>query len=233
MQHSVQASAPHTMQSYLKRLSSVDFWPFLQLYSTIGPVRKINSMRLPAYAVFCSLALCYCVSHSSKPIQKLNHSLTSMMKFLILALTLLICSYAANAEKNAWFYKSSKLLLSKELNTCHDYRNAGNIPASKDCVSSKLNAYDLIRQKMDDPSISPLIGESVCVDKIRSGFEYGARCMIAATEICKQDSAGNIVNVLGCLRSFSNPGWQSNLSAMKLDFSKPIRSEEEIGKYVQ
>lgn len=156
-----------------------------------------------------------------------------MMKFLILTFTLLMCSFAASAEKNAWFYKSSKLLLSKELNTCHDYRNAGNISAFNDCVTSKLNAYDLIKQKMDDRVTSPLIGESVCVDKIRLSFEYGARCMIAAAEICKQDSAGNIANVLGCLRTFSAPNWQANPSAMKLDFTNPVRTEGEIGKYVQ
>ncbi|MGP1717877.1 MAG: hypothetical protein ACTS9Y_11930 [Methylophilus sp.] len=156
-----------------------------------------------------------------------------MMKPLILALTFLIYSCVASAEKNTWFYKSSKLLLFKELNTCHDYRNAGNIPAFKDCVTSKLNAYDLIKQKMDDPATSPLIGESVCVDKIRAGFEYGARCMTAAAEICKQDSAGNIANALGCLRTFSAPNWQTNPSAMKLDFTKPIRNEDEMRKYVQ
>lgn len=155
------------------------------------------------------------------------------MKFLILALTFFLYSATASAEKNTWFYKSSKLLLSKELNTCHDYRNVGNIPAFKDCVTSKLNAYDLIKQKMDDPANSPLIGESVCVDKIRSSFEYGARCMVAATEICKQDSAGNIANALGCLRTFSSPNWQANPLAMKLDFTKPIRSDNEIGRYVQ
>jgi hypothetical protein len=155
------------------------------------------------------------------------------MKFLILALSLLIYACSASAEKSAWFAKSSKLLLSKELNTCHDYRNAGNIPAFKDCVTSKLNAYDLIKQKMDDKTTSPLIGDSVCVDKIRSSFEYGARCMTAAVDICKQDSAGNIVNALGCLRTFSNPAWQSNPSAMKLDFTTPIRKEDEIGKYIQ
>ena len=151
----------------------------------------------------------------------------------MLTFTLLMCSFAASAEKNAWFDKSSKLLLSKELNTCHDYRNAGNISAFNDCVTSKLNAYDLIKKKMEDPATSPLIGESVCVDKIRSGFEYGARCITAAADICKQDSTGNIANVLGCLRTFSNPSWQANPSALKLDFTKPIRKEEEIGKYVQ
>lgn len=155
------------------------------------------------------------------------------MKFLMLALTLFTCACNASAEKSAWFAKSSKLLLSKELNTCHDYRNAGNIAAFKDCVTSKLNAYDLIKHKMDDPATSPLIGESVCVDKIRSSFEYGARCMAAAADICKQDSAGNIANALGCLRTFSNPAWQSNPSAMKLDFTTPIRKESEIGKYIQ
>lgn len=105
--------------------------------------------------------------------------------------------------------------------------------AFNDCVTSKLNAYDLIKQKMDDPATSPFIGESVCVDKIRSSFEYGARCMTTAIEICKQDSAGNIVNVLGCLRTFSAPGWQANPSAIKLDFTKPIRKEEEIGSYIR
>lgn len=156
-----------------------------------------------------------------------------MTKPLILALTFMMCCSVASAEKNTWFYRSSKLLLSKELNTCHDYRNAGNIPAFKDCVTSKLNAYDLIKQKMDDPAISPLIGESVCVDKIRTGFEYGARCMTAAVDICKQDSAGNIANALGCLRTFSAPNWQANASAMKLDFTRPVRSEDEMGKYIQ
>jgi hypothetical protein len=155
------------------------------------------------------------------------------MKSLILAFTLLTYACSAGAEKSTWFAKSSRLLLSKEMNSCHDYRNAGNIPAFKDCVTSKLNAYDLIKQKMDDPATSPLIGESVCVDKIRSSFEYGARCMTAAVDICKQDSAGNIANPLACLRTFSSPVWQSNPSAMKLDFTAPVRKEDEIGKYIQ
>lgn len=145
----------------------------------------------------------------------------------------MICAFAAHAEKNAWFNKSSKLLISKELNTCHDFRNAGNIPRFNECVTSKLNAYDAIKLKMDDPAVSPLIGESVCVDKIRSGFENGARCMVAAIDICRQDSSGNIANALGCLRTFSTPNWQANPAAMKLDFTKPIRNETEIGKYVQ
>lgn len=159
--------------------------------------------------------------------------LDTIMKLFILTLTLLLYTITAHAEKNAWFHKSSKLLFSKELNTCNSHKNAGNIPLFKECVTSKLNAYDLIRQQMNDPAVSPLIGESVCVDKIRFNFEYGARCMSAAPEICKQDSAGNIANVLGCLRTFSNPNWLANPSAMKLDFTRPIRSEEEVGKYIQ
>ncbi|KQT37907.1 hypothetical protein ASG24_02675 [Methylophilus sp. Leaf414] len=155
------------------------------------------------------------------------------MKTLILALTLMTCVLAAHAEKNAWFYKSSRLLLSKELNTCHDFRNAGNIPRFNECVTSKLNAYDSIKLKMDDPSVSPLIGESVCVDKIRAGFENGARCMVAAIDICKQDSSGNIPNALTCLRAFSTPNWQANPSAMKLDFTRPVRKEDEIKGYIQ
>lgn len=155
------------------------------------------------------------------------------MKPFILAFTLMTCMFAAHAEKNAWFYKSSRLLLSKELNTCHDFRNAGNIARFNECVTSKLNAYDSVKLKMDDPSVSPLIGESVCVDKIRSSFENGARCMVAAIDICKQDSSGNIGNVLGCLRTFSTPNWQSNPSAMQLDFSQPPRKEDEIKRYIQ
>ena len=150
-----------------------------------------------------------------------------------MAFALMTCAFATHAEKNAWFYKSTKLLISKELNTCHDFRNTGNIPRFNECVTSKLNAYDAIKLKMDDPVVSPLIGESVCVDKIRSGFENGARCMVAAIDICKQDSSGNIANVLGCLRTFSTPNWQANPSAMKLDFIKPVRKEEEIKSYLQ
>lgn len=156
-----------------------------------------------------------------------------MLNKLYLVLTFLLFTVTAHAEKNAWFSKSSKLLLSKELNTCHDYKVAGNLPLYNDCVTAKLNAYDVIRQKMDDPAVSPFIGESVCVDKIRANFEYGARCMAAAMDICKQGSAGSVANPLGCLRTFSAPNWQSNPSAMKLDFSQPARREQEIRNYVQ
>ena len=156
-----------------------------------------------------------------------------MLKKLYIAIIILLITVTAHAEKNAWFAKSSKLLFSKELNTCHDHKVAGNIPRFNECVTSKLNAYDAIKLKMDDPVVSPLIGESVCVDKSRSGFENGARCMVAAIDICKQDSSGNIANVLGCLRTFSTPNWQANPSAMKLDFTKPVRKEEEIKSYLQ
>lgn len=159
--------------------------------------------------------------------------MTTLLTKPCLTLVLLICALPAAAEKNAWFNKSSKLLLAKEMNTCQAHKNAGNNALFNECVTSKLNAYDVINQKMNDPAVSPLIGESVCVDKIRFNFEYGARCMASASEICKQDSAGNIPNALGCLRTFSNPGWLANPAAMKLDLTRPARKEEEISKYLQ
>ncbi|HSH87053.1 MAG TPA: hypothetical protein VK958_07380 [Methylophilus sp.] len=156
-----------------------------------------------------------------------------MLKKLYLAIIILLITVTAHAEKNAWFAKSSKLLFSKELNTCHDHKVAGNLPLFNDCVTSKLNAYDVIKQKMDDPAVSPFFGDSVCVDKIRASFELGARCMAAALDICKQGSGMSVTNPLGCLRTFSGSTWQAHPSAMKLDFTQPARSEKEINHYVQ
>lgn len=155
-----------------------------------------------------------------------------MLNKLYLALTILLFTVSAHAEKNVWFSKSSKLLLSKELNTCQNHKKVGNLKLAGDCITSKLNAYDWLKQKADDPALSPFIGESVCVDKIRLGFEYGARCMAVAADLCIQDPSGNIANPLACLRTFSGSNWQNHPAAQKLDFTRPNRSEEEVVRYM-
>lgn len=153
------------------------------------------------------------------------------VRLAFIGLVLPLCSQAA--EPNAWFYQSSNLLMQQELSTCYDYKAAGNAKFFNYCLSSKLNAFDYIKKKIDDRSINRMIGETVCVEQIGVKFELGARCMAAAVELCRQDDQGNIIDLTSCFRIMGNGNWLANPTALRLDFTKPNRKEEDIKQYIQ
>lgn len=101
------------------------------------------------------------------------------------------------------------------------------------CVTSTLNAYDYLIDRTKDENVHEAFW-AMCADTIQYEFELGSRCMAAAMDICKlSDNKNMILEPLSCYRIFDEHTWVASPAAHKLNFTKPVRKEEEISKYVQ
>lgn len=130
------------------------------------------------------------------------------------------------------FYSVARPAIMQNLQTCKDYKIAGNQKLYLYCITSKLNSLEYIDRQIQSAKVNKQITNVICLEHMIQNFEYGARCIAAATEICKQDSSGEFIDKQSCYRVMGNFNWMANPSAQSLDFSKPARKEDDIKQYV-
>jgi len=114
---------------------------------------------------------------------------------------------------------SPKLILKQQLDKCQDLGIAGDLAAQKRCEKITNNAYVYLREAAYTSELSAEPW-AICGRRWRFDMELGARCIAAATEICKMDANGRLANYPTCMRIMGDGGWAANPSARALNFNQ-------------
>lgn len=111
-------------------------------------------------------------------------------------------------------------LLESQLHACQQLGAAGDPAASNRCSNRTKNAFDVLKARSETSEL-PLSVWGYCAKFWTDDMTLGARCVIAAEDICKVSSPGVLQDQIGCLRIMSSGAWVANPKARSLTFDAP------------
>ena len=114
----------------------------------------------------------------------------------------------------------SQFHLQKELIGCKDLGIASRDPNRQQrCEKASQKANDYLVQTAKTSPL-PYAVWSMCARNWSISLDMGARCIAAATDICKLSEDGKLEDLQTCYRIMSGPDWTANPHAKALNFDR-------------
>lgn len=127
-----------------------------------------------------------------------------------------------NGRGGTWFRGSHDILLRSQLESCENYKVAGNTSLYNDCRSSTMNAHDYLLERAITSKL-PLTGWSFCANQIQYDFSTGAKCLAAVELLCPPDENKEFADFNQCYKVMTSGAWMSNPKIQRMTFTKPSR----------
>ena len=110
------------------------------------------------------------------------------------------------------------LMLKDQNQVCMDIgKTSGDQRLADGCTARITNAYRFLHRLATEGKIFSL-SWTICGGRWMHDFDTGARCMVAAKEICQVDASGELTDQLECMRIMQNSTWIANKSAQSIKF---------------